>query len=40
VADIASIVEVGAGAAKAAETIVVIITRTRKAFALYFPNEE
>jgi uncharacterized membrane protein len=34
------VVEVNAGAAKAAETIVVIIARTKKAFAQYFPNEE
>ena len=36
----ASVVFVAAGAALAAETIVVIIARTKKAFAKYLPNKE
>ena len=39
-AEIANVVLVGAGAAKAAEAIVVTIARTKKAFAQYLPIKE
>ena len=39
-AEIDNVVVVGAGAAKAAETIVVTIAKTKKAFAQCLPNEE
>jgi len=40
VADIANVICVGAGAAKAAETIAVTIARTRKVFAKNLPTKE
>ena len=39
-ADIANVVWVGAGAAKAAEAIAVTIARTRKVFAQNLPTKE